>query len=192
MYMKRLVLGAATAGALAVALPSTATAATIVHVGAFPPANPHFFITSGTPTTSPITANFGATLTGFSKSFDDIFEFTIPQNGVGSGSLSTSFSSATNELTITDVLINSISYPVTTTSSGQSLTVNGIPIHDGVLNTVEVVGVTSPNNIAATYTGTATFSATAIPEPASWLMTIGGFSLLGVAMRRRRAQAGLA
>jgi hypothetical protein len=55
----------------------------------------HFNITSGTPFTSSITANFG---NGFSSagSFDDSFLFTIPQDGVGSGSLSTSFSSKNN------------------------------------------------------------------------------------------------
>jgi hypothetical protein len=193
MRLKALILGAATAGALTVALAaSSASAATIVHVGTYPPSNPHFFITAGTPTSSVITADFGATISGASTPFDDIFEFTIPQDGMGSGSLSTSFSSKKNKLTITDVLINSVSYALTSTSSGQSLTVNGIPIHNGVLNMIEVKGFTSPNNIAATFDGTATFSAAAVPEPATWIMTIGGFGLIGAAMRRRRAQSAFA
>jgi hypothetical protein len=158
-----------------------------------PPANnPYFYLTSGTPTTPTITADFGATISGASTSFDDMFEFTIPQNGTGSGSLSTSFSSLANELTISQVLINGVAHALTSSSGGQSLTVSGIPILNGMLNTIEVKGVTSASDVAATYTGTATFSAAAVPEPASWALMIGGFGLIGAAMRRRRTGLQLA
>ena len=63
MHLQRLILSAAMAGALGLAISSAAAAATIVHVGAVPPANPYFFITSGTPFSSTITANFGASRT---------------------------------------------------------------------------------------------------------------------------------
>jgi hypothetical protein len=192
MGLKKLFPRAAAAGALAIALGTSAHAATIVHVGTFPPLNPHFFLTSGTPTSSTITANFGATIAGKSTSFDDIFQFTIPQDGTGSGSLSTSFSSLKDKLTITDVLINGVAQTLTSTGSGQSLTVSGIPIHNGVLNEIEVKGITSAFNVAATFAGTATFTSAAIPEPASWTLMIGGFGLLGAAMRRRRMAARVA
>ena len=190
MRIKKLMLGAAAAGAgcLALAAVSPAAAATIVHVGQIPPANPYFFITSGTPFSPVITADFGATFNGPSVSFDDIFEFTIPQNGTGSGSLSTSFSSKKNQLTINSVVINGVSYSLTNKSHGQSLSVGGIPIANGVLNTIEVTGVTSANDIAATYSGTMTFNAV-VPEPASWLLMIGGVAMIGAAMRRNRADA---
>lgn len=188
MLAKKTLLGLAVLAALGMGgVASSASAATIVNVGTLPPANPYFYLTSGTPTSPTLTADFGATYTGPSTSFDDIFEFTIPQNGVGSGSLSTSFSSPVDQLTISQVLINGIVHPLTSVSGGQSLTVSGIPIINGMLNTIEVKGVTSATAVAATYAGTATFSAGAVPEPASWALMIGGFGLIGAAMRRRIA-----
>jgi hypothetical protein len=165
---------------------SSASAATIVNVGTSPAANPYFYLTSGTPTSPVITANFGATITGPATTFDDIFEFTIPQNGLGSGSLSTSFSSPLNQLTITNVTVDGVSKTVSSSSGGQSLTVSGVPIINGVLNMIEVKGVTSTAAVAATFTGTATFAAGSVPEPASWALMIGGFGLIGLAMRRRQ------
>jgi len=100
MSPKKFLLSVAVLSALGMAsLATSASAATIVNVGTLPPANPYFFLASGTPTSSSITADFGATISGPSTAFDDIFQFTIPQNGVGSGSLSTSFSSALNQPT---------------------------------------------------------------------------------------------
>jgi len=46
--------------------------------------------------------------------------------------------------------------------------------------------VPSSSATAATYSGTATFSATAVPEPAAWGMMIAGLGLIGGVMRRRR------
>jgi hypothetical protein len=171
---------------------SSASAATIVNVGTSPSANPYFYITSGTPTTPVITANFGATISGPSTTFDDIFQFIIPQNGKGSGSLSTSFSSPLNQLTISNVLVNGVNETLTSGSGGQSLTVSGVPIINGVLNMIEVKGVTSSSAVAATFTGTATFAAGSVPEPASWALMIGGFGLIGLAMRRRQTGFDLA
>lgn len=186
MFTKRLLLSVAAVAALGGAIASSpAAAATIVHVGTLPPANPYFFLASGDPTSPSITADFGATISGPSTAFDDIFEFTIPQNGTGSGSLSTSFSAPSNELTISEVLINNVMHPLTLTSGGQSLSVNGIPVLDDALNTIEIMGTTSSANVAATYTGTATFAA-AVPEPASWAMMIAGLGMIGMVLRGRR------
>lgn len=162
------------AGALALACAPAANATT------FPVGSSHFFLTSGTPFTPSITAVF---FNGFgtSTSFDDLFTFTIPQNGVGSGSISTSFSGNLNKLTITNLWINGVSYVVPSTGSGQSLTVGGIPILNGVLNTIEVKGFTSGSG---SYSGTATFQA--VPEAATWAMMLGGFGLMGTVLRRRR------
>ncbi|MHB8284020.1 MAG: FxDxF family PEP-CTERM protein [Caulobacteraceae bacterium] len=163
-----------------------AAAQTYVPVGTLPSMSQSafFYLTSGTPYTSTITADFGDTITGSSTPFDDIFEFQIPQDGVGSGSLSTSFSSPSNLLTISQVLIDGVSYGLTTTPSGESLTVNGIPIINNALNTIEVIGTTGASSQAGTFTGTATFTSAA-PEPASWLLMIGGVGLAGAFLRRR-------
>jgi hypothetical protein len=176
MFIKTVGLGAVAALAMAIA---PAANATDFHVGDVP----NFYLTSGTPTSPSITANFG---NGFSSalSFDDSFLFTIPQNGVGSGSISTSFSSLANKLTITGLWINGTSYVVPSNASGQFLAVSGIPILNGVLNTIRVTGLTSSHG--GTYSGTLTFAATTVPEAATWAMMFAGFGLIGATMRRRR------
>jgi len=176
MILRTLGLGAAVA-AIAVAI--TPAGAAVFHVGDVP----NFYITSGTPTSPSITANFG---NGYSTatSFDDSFLFTIPQDGLGSGSISTSFSGAVNQLTITGLWINDQSFDVPANGSGQFFAVSDIPILNGVLNTIRVTGTTS--SLGGTYSGTATFTASAVPEVATWAMMFSGFGLVGAAMRRRR------
>lgn len=173
-----------TAGALALFFGSAANATT------FPVGSSNFFITSGSPVTPSITATFFNSY-DVGTSFDDLFTFTIPQDGLGSGSISTSYSSDANKLTITDLLINGVSYALDSTGSGQSVSVGGIPILAGVLNTIEVKGFTLQSG---GYSGTATFSAatTAVPEPAVWALMLTGFGLVGMAMRRRRRNVALA
>ena len=179
MFMRNMALGAASlALAVGIAPAANATVFHTFHIGDMP----NFYITSGTPFSSSITANFGNGFTG-PVSFDDTYEFTIPQTGTGSGSISTSFSSLSNKLTISSVIINGTPYVVPSNGSGQYLAVSGIPIVANVMNTIEVLGATSSKG--GTYSGTATFSA-AVPETASWVMMLGGFGLIGAAMRRRK------
>ncbi|MDB5685937.1 MAG: hypothetical protein JWR77_526, partial [Rhizorhabdus sp.] len=105
MFAKKIAIGIATGVlALAFAPAANATVFHVFHVGDMP----NFYLTSGTPFSDSITANFG---NGYSSkvTFDDKFLFTIPQDGTGSGSISTSFSAARNKLTITELLINGIS-----------------------------------------------------------------------------------
>jgi len=167
------------AGAFALALAcAPAAQATVYHVG-----DPNFQITNGTPTSPSITALFFASF-GSTGPFDDTFEFTIPQDGWGSGSISTSFSGA-DKLVITDLIINGVSYALIDGPNGQSVSLGGIPIVNGVLNTIQVIGTVTGSGL---YTGTATFTAAAIPEPASWALMIGGFAVMGAAFRRRPAK----
>jgi hypothetical protein len=154
----------------------------------FPIGSSNFFITNGTPFTPSITAVF---FDSFSKktNFDDTFTFTIPQNGVGSGSISTSFSSAKNKLIITDLIVNGVSLVVPSNGSGQSLTLSGIPILKNIMNTIEVKGSVAKSG---SYSGTVTFNATAVPEAATWGMMLAGFGMIGAAMRRRRTSLSFA
>jgi hypothetical protein len=147
----------------------------------FPVGSPNFQLTSGTPFSQSITAVFFNTY-ATPTSFDDTYQFTIPQSGFGSGNLSTSFSGNLNKLVISALYINDVSYDLTTTSSGQTFTTNGIPIVAGALNTIRIVG-----SGAGIYSGNATFqAAAAVPEAGTWAMMLGGFGLMGAAMRRRR------
>jgi hypothetical protein len=188
MKMKLLLPLALGAGILASAMP--AFAATPVAVGT-DTTDLYFDLTgASTPYTPSITAKFGATTSG---PFDYDFNFTIPQNGIGSGNVSASFSSLVNELTITDVIVDGKSYTPLAETFGSGSTVSGfsfvgvpdIPIKDDVQNTIEVIGNTA-NGATGTFSGNATFSATsAAPEPATWLLMIGGIGVIGAVLRRR-------
>lgn len=155
-----------------------AAQATTFHIG-----DPNFLITTGTPFTPTITAAF---FNAYDSpiSFDDSFLFTIPQNGTGSGSISTSFSSSSNKLVIEQLLINGVSYPLVSLPDGQSAEVGGVPVINGALNTIQVIGFTLGDG--GVYSGTATFTAAPIPEPATWAFMIAGFAAVGAAIRRRR------
>lgn len=194
MKMFRSIIGGALASAavsLMVMAALPASAQTIVHAGAT--GNPYFDVTYGNPYSPVIIANFGATVVGGNKAFDYIYEFTVPQNGLGSGSISTSYSAVMNALTLSSVTINGTSYPLITQTGGQSLAVNNIPIARGAQNTVEVKGVTDPLALAGSFTGTATFAAvTAAPEPGAWSLMIAGIGLIGGVLRRRKAAGALA
>ncbi|MHB8286272.1 MAG: FxDxF family PEP-CTERM protein [Caulobacteraceae bacterium] len=193
MSIQKIFLSSAAAAVAIMALTASNAMATTVPVGTYPTQSQtaFFYLTSGTPYSSTITADFGDTISGGSTSFDDSFDFTIPQNGTGSGSLSTSFSSSSNLLDISQVLIDGTSYALTTTSSGESVTANGIPIKDGVPNTIEVIGTTGPSSAAGTFTGTATFTSSA-PEPTTWALMMLGVGGIGFAFRQAKKNHGFA
>lgn len=141
----------------------------------------NFFITNGTPESPSITGVFFNSF-ATSTTFDDIFAFTIPQDGQGSGSISTSYSGADNFLTITDLLINGTPYAVPANSGGQSIAVNAVDIFKNVTNYIQVKGFTSGSGV---YSGTATFQASAVPETATWMLMVVGFGALGIALRKK-------
>jgi hypothetical protein len=160
----------------ALALTPAAANATTTGLGTFPPASPFFFVTSPAGEFTNVTADFGATETG---AFDDLFTFTLPLSGVGSGSVSTSSSGTANFLSISNVIINGVSF----SPAAAALGVSAIPITANVLNTIEIIGTTTGTG---TFTGTATFTA-AVPEPATWATFLLGFGFLGLGLRRRSA-----
>jgi len=172
---------------VAVALTCAASAnATVFNVG---PPGSNFFLTNGsTPTSPSISAFFQNSFAvgGVETGFDDTFQFTIPQDGFGSGSATTSFVVESNRLKITDVIFNGTSYASQLLANNfTGVNISGVPITNGVLNTIQVIGTVTGSN---GYTGTATFAASAIPEPASWAMMLVGFGAIGAASRRRRVR----
>ena len=161
-------------------------------------------IISGNIFSGPISATFGdaGLPTG---SFTDLFQFTIPQTGFGSGSVTTSVSlsgiGGATDLDFTSVLVNGLAAtgffsdptgtPCTTPGVGQcganeQFAVNNVPIMSGVLNTISISGISRGNG---SYGGNATFIPSAVPEPAVWTMMMVGFGGIGLALRRGRKRA---
>ena len=211
--MRKLVLSVLGASALAIA--SAASAQTIITPGApLPPNDPSTsFIVSGNIFSGPIAATIGHT--GIDAgAFTDIFQFTIPQTGFGSGSITTSVSAldflGETDLDIDSVVVNgllaftqlrtpsTVSDPfgvpcavrgVDGCGANEVAFRNDVPILAGVLNTITVNGLSRGNG---SYGGNLTFTPTAVPEPATWGMMLLGFAGIGWQLRRKRNTGAIA
>ena len=217
--MRKLILSLL--GASALAIGSAASAQTIITPGA--PAAPNdpttSFIVSGNIFSGPISATIGHS--GIAAgSFTDIFQFTIPQNGFGSGSITTSvnfsdFLGAT-DLDITSVIVNGlVAFETLTTASndptnpipgvGTPCTVENAPGSTCGANetfsrndvpilagVLNTITVTGVSRGQGSYGGNLTFTPAAVPEPATWAMMLFGFAGIGWQLRRRRSQAAIA
>lgn len=123
--------------------------------------------------------------------FTHTFAFTIPQTGLGSGSVTTSVAQTGFNTSIdTDfisILVNGSAVDIL--RSGNNLVETGsatdIPITANILNTIVVSGISKGNG---SYGGNLTFIPTtsAVPEPATWAMMLFGFGAIGFGMRRRK------
>jgi hypothetical protein len=120
--------------------------------------------------------------------FTDMFTFTLPTTGLGSGTVTTSASlfQSPNDLDFTSVFINGTMAALTKLDGGlfEVAFANSLPITAGQLNTLTVNGVSRGGGA---YGGQLSFipSAAAVPEPATWAMMILGMGAVGFAMRRR-------
>lgn len=119
--------------------------------------------------------------------FTDTFTFTLPADGFGSGTVTTSanFLGNANDLDFTSVLINGMAAELFVAGSGvfESAFRNLVPITAGQLNTITVTGFSRGNGA---YGGQASFEPLAVPEPATWALMLAGFAMTGYALRRRR------
>ena len=175
--MKNVLLAAGVAALGFVAAPS-AQAAT------FPVGSPNFTATPG-PNGTFAGAFFN---TGIAAgAFTDTFTFTLPADGFGSGTVTTSanFLGSANDLDFTSVLINGVEAELFSSSGGvfESAYKNLIPITAGELNTITVTGFSRGNGA---YGGQASFVPSVIPEPATWAMMMIGFVMVGAAARYRK------
>jgi hypothetical protein len=190
MTLLKLCLSATAAAALALSLSGVASAAgsdnqTIAFGTYASQGSPAFFNspTEVSDTQSPIVADFGNTIIGADTAFTDTFTFGSVYSGLGSGSISTSTSDGTDILTIDSVSINGVSYSVSAAEKG----IDGVSIAAGPGDSLVISGQTGPQASFATFAGTATISAVSgAPEPAAWMLMIGGIGLMGAALRRRQ------
>lgn len=183
--MNRILTGAVFAISL-VASVSSASAATTIYT----PGDPQFQVT-GDPFSGTVSATIGHTGIALGG-FTDLFQFTLGQTGVGSGSLATSTSVFGNitDLDISSVTVNGIAATKISTPGDlvESFFVFGVPIMTGVLNEIKVVGISRGNG---SYGGNATFIP-AVPEASTWLMMLAGAGLAGASLRYRRRSTNVA
>ncbi len=146
------------------------------------------FDVSGDIDSGPISASFGRSGLD-SGNYTDTFLFTIDQDGVGSGSITTVLSGLTGgatDLDFTSVVFNNgvTDYTVTTTSGAiEQGALSNIPITSGTENSITVSYFSRG---AGSYGGTLAFTPEAIPEPTTWAMLLLGFGSLGMVVRRRK------
>ena len=201
--MKRTLGLLAAASALSLAAVPAQAATTVITPGVQPAGTS--FLIAGDIASGPIVASFGhAGIMG--GDFTDLFQFTIDQNGTGSGSVITSVTLANflggTDLDFTSVLVNGVAASlvlrdasgnvcatrgVGTCGATESFAINDVPVLSGVLNTISVSGFSRG---LGSYGGNATFiPAAAVPEPGTWAMMLLGFGAIGFSMRRRRQSA---
>ncbi|MDE2301968.1 MAG: hypothetical protein KGK11_05355 [Sphingomonadales bacterium] len=128
--------------------------------------------------------------------YTDDFQFTIPQNGSGTGSITVTSGGpkANGYLDITSVTFDGTAVPISTTSSTnyffQVAAVSGVPITAYVTNDLVVTYYTKGSG---SFGGQLTFEA--VPEPATWATAILGFLFIGTGLRmslRKKTKLGLA
>ncbi|MEW9854471.1 FxDxF family PEP-CTERM protein [Novosphingobium sp. M1R2S20] len=177
------------ATALALAVSPAANAADFYIDNPANPASGSFTTKSAAPGFTSVTAEFDNTVTA--PGFNDTFFFRLPLSGTGSGSLSTTFTSNANKITITDVIITTLggvftygAADIMSSPTGQLLLSGAIPVigDPDFFNKIQVIGTT---NGTGTYSGVVSF-ATAIPEASTWALMILGVGAVGFAARRSR------
>ena len=132
------------------------------------------------------TAHFGNTVGN--GAFSDSFTFSLSLPSFGSSSLITISLGSLKDIDFSSVDLNGDPF------TGSVSTVGGDELEVFTLNmpnlpagsySLNVNGTAS--NGPASYAGT--LNITPIPEPASWALMMGGFALVGSAIRRRRSVA---
>jgi PEP-CTERM motif len=202
--MRKLLLGLIGASALAI---SSAANAVVILPGAplTPGSDPSTsFLVSGNINSGPISATIGHTGIPLGA-FTDLFQFTIPQTGTGSGSITTTVDVGdflgVTDLDITSVVVNGLTAIETlrdidgiicfaegvgTCGATETFALSNVPIASGILNTITVTGTSRG---LGSYGGNLTFSPAqtpGVPEPATWAMMLLGFGGIGWQFRRRR------
>jgi hypothetical protein len=128
-----------------------------------------------------ISASFGQTgiVAGM---FQHIYQFTLPQSGAASGSITTSAVRfhGVDDLDLVSVFFNGVQLTGITGAQNEVVFANSVPVIGGQLNEIIINGLSRGNG---SYGGQGVFAP--VPEPAAWAMLIGGFGFAGMAVRRR-------
>jgi hypothetical protein len=125
--------------------------------------------------------------------FEHIYQFTLPTDGLASGTITTSAVTLGSpaDLDLVSIFFNGVQLTGVTGALNEVVFANAVPITAGMVNEIVISGASRGNG---SYGGQGVFlPITAVPEPAAWAMLIGGFGFAGLGVRRRaHAVAGLA
>lgn len=143
------------------------------------------------PTVAPI-SNFDGTFGSFAGiangPFDNIWTFTVTEEGFVSGSITATIVGTLPGLTFSSISLNGEELLDTSSGDGtKSFSLTNI-FTDATINELRIVG-----SGRGSYGGSVAFQnledsgnpQPAVPEPATWAMMMVGFGLVGYAMRRR-------
>ncbi|WP_010163401.1 FxDxF family PEP-CTERM protein [Sphingomonas sp. PAMC 26617] len=125
--------------------------------------------------------------------FSEIFTFTLPTDGLGSGSVTSIASGklmSTTDLNFTSVFFNGTAATMFPNGRFEFASLELIPITAGQLNTLTVNGFSYGG---ASIGGSLSFTPTsAVPEAATWAMMLVGFGMMGAGLRYRRRSSTVA
>lgn len=116
-----------------------------------------------------------------SGSFERIFTFgPIAGYQIASIDLSSIATSAETNVDFTSATFNGVAFNILSTGTQEFRNLLQQNLINGT-NTIRVTGTAGAN---AAFSGT--ISLAAVPEPATWALMLGGFGLVGTAVRRRQ------
>ncbi|MET3827827.1 MULTISPECIES: FxDxF family PEP-CTERM protein [Sphingomonas] len=126
--------------------------------------------------------------------FSEIFTFTLPTDGLGSGSVTSIASgmlSALTDANFTSVFFNGQAAQIAPNGRFEFASLELVPITAGQLNTLTVNGFSFGG---ASIGGSLSFTPTAgaVPETATWMMMLAGFGMMGAGLRYRRRSSTVA
>lgn len=125
--------------------------------------------------------------------FSEIFTFTLPTDGLGSGSVTSIASGMLSSLTdanFTSVFFNGQAAAIAPNGRFEFASLELVPIMAGQLNTLTVNGFSFGG---ASIGGSLSFTPTsAVPEAATWAMMLVGFGMMGASLRYRRRSSTVA
>jgi hypothetical protein len=132
------------------------------------------------------TGGFTATHT---TDFVDTWTFgPLPAGLADASVINISFEDAT-DINFTEATLNGLALQITNGAPvATAITLSQI-FSAGGTNTLIIKGLAGSN---ASYSGTVNYTVSPVPEPATWAMMIGGFGLVGGAMRRRTRNVAVA